>query len=234
MATASVQRSPQYYARLAGILYLVLFLCGPYSMLYIPAFIVVPGDATATANNLMASGWQFKLGMLGDVAIFSTEIVLSVVFYVLLKPVSQSLALIAMCFRLIQASVQGMNLLNYLTALLLVSGNEYLTAFQPTQIHALVLLTLESHGYGVLIGQFFFGMHLLFLGYLVYRAAYFPAILGIGLVLAGVGYVTECFTLFFAPAYEMLTYPGLAVATLAELALMLWLLIKGVRTRTRA
>jgi hypothetical protein len=200
-------------------------------MLYIPASIVVPGDATATANNLMASGWQFKLGIVGDVAIFTTEVVMSVIFYVLLKPVSQSLALIAAFFRLMQAGVQGANLLNHLTALLLVSGNEYLTAFQPAQTHALVLLTFESHRYGVLIGQLFFAVHLLFLGTLVYRSTCFPSILGIGLVAAGIGYLIECFTLFLAPAYEMLTYPGLTVAALAEMAFMLWLLIKGVRAR---
>ena len=234
MATTPAQRSPLFHARLAGVLYLVLFVCGPYSMLYIPASIVVPDDAAATANNLMAAGWRFKLGILGDVAIFTTEVVMSAIFYVLLRPVSQSLALIAAFFRLMQAGVQGVNLLNHLGALLLVSGSDYLSVFQPGQTDALLLLTFETHRHGVLVGQLFFAVHLLFLGTLVYRAAFFPGFLGIGLVLAGVGYLIECFTLLLAPAYEAITYPGLAVAALGEMAFMLWLLGKGVRTGGRA
>ena len=116
----------------------------------------MPADATATADNIRASESLFLSGIVGQSVVFLTGIVLTVLLYVLLRPVSRTLALVAAFARLALAIVQGINLLPLFIALLLLSGAGYLTVFEPDQLDALVLLFLNAHGYGVFIWQLFF------------------------------------------------------------------------------
>ena len=136
--------------------------------------LIVPGDATATASNIMASESLFRFGAVGDSVVFLVEIVLVVMLYVLFKPVSKTLSLVATFSRLAMTAMQGMNLLNKFAALLLLSGTDYLTVFEPDQLHAFVLLFLNAYEYGALIWGIFFGLHLLVLGYLLFKSGYFP------------------------------------------------------------
>jgi hypothetical protein len=221
--------SPKTTARIVGVLYLLLALFGPFSMMYVAGRLIVPGDAEATATTIMASEGLFRAGILSDAIIFLIEIVLSALLYVLLRPVSKPLALAAAFARLAMTAIQGINLINYFAVLLLLGGSDYLKAFAPEQLHSLALLFLNLHGDGVLIWQAFFGLHCLFLGYLVYTSGYFPRLLGILLVLAAFGYLADSLGNFLLPQYEELF--GLIVAVTAftgELSFTLWLLIKGV------
>ena len=103
MTTRTGETSPLIYARVAGFLALSLLVLGPFSQLYVPSTLIVPGDATATADNIRASGWVFPLGIVSDSLIFLIEIVLSVLLYVLLRPVSRTLSLVAAFARLAMA-----------------------------------------------------------------------------------------------------------------------------------
>jgi hypothetical protein len=94
---------------------------------------------------------------------------------------------------------------------------------------------LTAHGYGYLIGGIFFGFHLLVLGYLLYQSELFPAILGGLIVLAAVGYLTESFTFLLVPAYEPIASTiVLVTAVVGEMALALYLVVRGVRTQPPA
>src|SRR5215204_6912511 len=77
--------SPLVYARVAGFLLLFVVIIAPFSQLYIPSTLIVPADATATADNIGASGWLFHLGIVSDSLVFLIEIVLCVLLYVLLR-----------------------------------------------------------------------------------------------------------------------------------------------------
>src|SRR5215212_6855425 len=99
--------SPLVYARVAGFLLLFIVLIAPFSQLYVPSTLIVPGDATATANNIGASGWVFHLGIVSDSLVFLIEIVLTALLYVLLRPVSRTLSLIAAFARLAMTVIQG-------------------------------------------------------------------------------------------------------------------------------
>ena len=193
--------SIQKTARIAGLLYLALAIIGPFSLLYVPEALIVAGDAAATTTNIKAAEGLFRLGIGGEVLIFLIEIVLSVLLYQLVKPVGKTLAMVALASRLAMAVVQGVNVLNKLFVLLLLSGAGYLTALEPGQLQALVATFLAGHAYGVYIWGAFFGLHLLALGYLVFRAGYLPGLLGVLLMIG---------------------------AIIGELGLTLWLLIKGV------
>lgn len=219
--------SIQMTARIAGILTLLIVVLAPFSTIYVPTTLVVPGDATITANNIIASVGLFRLGMAIDSIVFLIEIVLTVLLYILLKPVNKTLSLMAAFSRLAMTVIQGINLLNYFFVLLLLSGAGYLTVFAPDQLDTLALLFLNAHADVVLIWGLFFSLHLFLYGYLVYKSGYIPKIIGVLLVLASLPYLIQGFgNILFPQNKEMFT--SIAFLSSIEIALPLWLLIKGV------
>lgn len=230
MKTRIKETSPLVLARIAGVLYLIITIAAIFAHFYVPGELIVAGDPAATASNITASETLFRVGMIGsELVILLSEIVLSVVLYVLFKPVSKTLSLLAAVSRLAMTTIHGLNLLNYYFVLQLLSGAEYLTVFDPAQVQALASLFLEAHSYGFTLGVAFLVPHVLILGYLIYQSGYFPKVLGILFLLAGVGYLIDTIGLLLVPGYE--TTPGLIalVITVAEIAFPLWLLIKGIK-----
>jgi hypothetical protein len=112
-------------ARMAGFLYLVVALVGPFSLKYVPTTLIIPGDAATTAGNIMASEGLFRMGLVGEAVMFLVEVVLSVLLYVLLRSVSETLSLVAGLSRLSMAVVQGVNMLIGFAVLVLLSGAGY-------------------------------------------------------------------------------------------------------------
>jgi len=232
MTSTEKMNSLKKTARVAGVLYLIIFLVAGFAFFPVSS-LIVPGDATATANNIIASESLFRFGIVGWSVVLLTEVVLSVILYVLLKPVGKTLALIMMFSRLAMATIQGMNLLNHSFALLLLSGADYLTVFDPDQLHALVMLFLNAYHYGDLIWQLFFALHLFVLGYLVYKSGYIPRILGILVVVASLLYLAQSFGNFLFPKYEEILAQVVLLTMIPELLFPLWLLIKGVKNQPR-
>jgi hypothetical protein len=225
------ESSPLAVARSAGVLYLVIFVCGLFSELVVRGRLIESGDATATAANILGSESLFRIGFAADLVVFLADAAVAVLFYVLLRPVSQTLALVAAAFRLVQTAILGLNLLNHYMALQILTGDAY-TGLGQDQRDVLAFSYLDAHTYGYLIALVFFGLHLAVLGYLVYRSTYFPRVLGVLLALAAAGYLLDSFTFFLVPGYDGALSPVvLAPAVVAELAMILWLLLKGVDVR---
>jgi hypothetical protein len=216
-------------ARVAGFLYLLVivfvFFAGVrYSL-------IVPGDAATTANNIRADELLFRIGFVGDLIHSTCFLLLAWALYVLFKPVNKNLALLFVLFVVACVVIQCINLLINFTGLLLLSDADYLTLFEADQLHAQEMLFRNLYENGILIAQIFFGLWLLPLGYLVYKSGYLPRILGILLMIGCFGYLIDFFQYFLFPDYEVITYPGLAVATIAEISLCGWLLLKGVKVQ---
>jgi hypothetical protein len=232
MAAREEMNSLKRTARIAGALILIMTVPALFAFGYVGPSIIVPGDATATANNMMASEGLFRLGIASDALVFLIEIATVVMLYVLLKPVSKTLSLVAAFSRLAMTAVQGVNLLNHLIPMLLLSGAGYLTVFEPDQLHALVLLFLNAFEYGAYIWGLFFALHLFFLGYLVYKSGYIPRILGVLLVVSSLCYVIQCFGNILFPGYkEVFSWVGWF--SIVEVAFPLWLVVKGIREQPR-
>ena len=230
MTTRIAQSSPQVYARIGGILYLMIIVAGAFGEIFVRGTLIVSGDAASTASNIMASQSLWRIGMAGDILVHVLDIPLMLALYVILKPVNKNLALLAVLFNLIQTAVLAANKLNLLMPLLLLLGNaDYLKSFEPNQLYALVQLSVRLHGYGFGMGLIFFGFACLVLGYLIYRSGYLPPILGILMAIAGLSYLTNSFALLLAPAFSSMIVPAiLAPALVGEVSLALWLLVKGV------
>ena len=151
------------------------------------------------------------MGIGAELVLLLSEIVLSVLLYVLLKPVSKTLSLVAAVSRLAMTTIHGANLLTHFIVLLLLSGAGYLTVFAPNQLHALVMVFLDAYNYGFTIGIVFLFLHALILGYLIFKSGYFPKILGVLFIIASLGYLIDSFSHVLIANYK--TGPGLSRAS---------------------
>jgi Domain of unknown function (DUF4386) len=217
-------------ARIAGILYLVIFLGAGFSYGYIQSNILVPGNGAETVSHIAAAGWLYRFSFIAGLIGFLCDIAVAAIFYVLLAPVSKVLSLIAAFLRLVQTAILGVNMLNLLVVLDFSTGGNSLAAFDVNQLHSLALLTLKTYQYGFDIAMVFFGMHCLILGFLLFKSALFPRFLGTLMILAGFAYMADSFTKFLFPGHADITAWIVSIAAIiAELTLSIWLVVKGVR-----
>jgi hypothetical protein len=228
MTTREELNSIQKNTKVAGVLYLLIAVLAGFVHFYVPGKLIVSGDAAATASTIMASEGLFRMSIATELVILLSEIVLSILLYVLLKPVNKTLSLVAVVSRLAMTAIHGVNVLNHFFVLLLLGGAGYLTAFQPNQLNALVTLFLDSYNYGYTIGIVFFTLHTFILAYLIFKSGYFPKILGVLFMFAAFGYLIDGFSHVLIANYKTgPVYLALPIA-IAEIAFPLWLLIKGV------
>lgn len=216
-------------ARAAGALYVALFVLGPFVFLFGKATALVPGDPAASAANALALEPQFRVGLLIESVIFSVEIVLAAILYVMFRPVHHALSLGAAFARLGEAVVQGVNMLTSGLVLMVLGGAGTLAAFSTPQLQALAMIFLQANAFVVLVWGIFFGLHLLLLGYLVAASGFLPRWLGVLLLIAGAGYLLQSCGTIVMPSWKgVLDTAVVAMAVPGELAFTLWLLIKGV------
>nr|WP_320189990.1 DUF4386 domain-containing protein [uncultured Desulfobacter sp.] len=213
-------------ARITGLLYLVIIALGLYSELFIRSNLISYENADITARNILSSQWLFRMGFFYDLVIFICDVVVAFLLYVLLKPASRKAAMISTGFRLTGTAIYGGNLLNYVAAILVLSHPGYLSSFNSEQINAMALVFLNMHRHGYDLGLIFFGMHCLFLGYLIFKSDNFPGILGLLMVCAGIGYLIGSLTLFLSPGCASEIAPVYIAPIIGEISLCLWLLIK--------
>jgi len=218
----------QKYARLAAVLYLLITALAVFVHFYVPGQLIVAGDAVTTAENLRASSGLFRVGIAAELLLLLCEVALSLILYVLLRPVHKSLSLIAAVARLVMTTVHGANMLAQLAVFALVSGAGYLAAFDPEQLGALAMVLLEASSYGFSAGIFFLTLHAAVLGYLIVRSGYFPKVIGVLFMIAAVGYLIDSLCHVLIPGY-VTGAPVIAIPiALSEIAFPLWLLFKGV------
>jgi hypothetical protein len=229
MAEPTIEASPRVYARIGGVLYLIIIVLGLFAEAFVRDKLIVSGDATATAKNIIASPLLWRSGVAGELFMLTCAVALTLIFYVLLRPVSKNLALLAAFFNLVSIAIQATYELNLLEVSFPLGDAAYLKAFEPSQLHALAYLTVKSHGYGYGIALIFFGCECLVLGYLILRSGYFPRILGLLMQIAGVCYLTNSFALILAPTLADMLFPAVLIpAFIGEASFCVWLIMKGV------
>ena len=229
MEEHQVEASPRVLSRIGGVLYLITIVLGAVGELFVRGGIVVPGDATATAANLrsMESLWRF--GIASELFLGICTIALTLILYVLLRPVSRDLALLATFFSLIAIAVETAYSLQLVEALFPLGNAAYLKAFTPEQLYAMASLSIKAHANGFGIALLFFGCFFPVVGYLIFKSGYFPKAIGILYLIPGLSYLTSSFALILAPTFAGRFYFVMAgPALIGEASLCLWLLVKGV------
>ena len=220
--------NPRATARMAGVLYLIIIVLGIWSEAFVRSSLFIPDDPMGTTANIIGAEGLFRLSMAADAVMVIADVALAAALFLLLRPVSAPLALTAMLFRLIQAAIIGMNLLNQDAALAIINGGATLAAFEGAELDALASLSLMLHGDGYDIGLIFFGINSLLTGALLYMSGYFPKTLGLLIAAAGLVYLTGSFLVLLAPELAGPFSMAYALPLLAETAFCLWLLIRGV------
>jgi hypothetical protein len=229
MASIKIEPSPQLFARIGGIAYLIIIIAGGYDEMFIRNAMIAGGDAAATARNIAASPLLWRISLAGDIVMHMCDLILAVVYYYLFKPVNKHLALLSLLFGLVQTAVLVANKMNLVMPLLLLNDAAYLKSFTPEQLQALIYTALKAHDYGFDIGLVFFGFSCLLDGYLIRKSLYLPAILGVLVQIAGLCYIVNSFSLILSPALANQLFPAILVPPLVgELSICLWLIFKGV------
>ncbi len=222
--------SPRNPGRVAGIWYLLLTVTGPLRLMYIPTKLFVPGNATATVNNIAGHEWLFRFGIVGDLASAVILIFLVLAFYRLFKEVDRNLAVLVVIFGgVMPAVIDFVGVVDDLAVLTFVRGTNFLSAFSRLQLDALAMLFLRLRDHQNTAAEILWGVWLLPLALLVYRSRFLPRFLGVWLAINGVAYVIISLTGLLLPQYQEKLFAILMPALLGEIAIMLWLVIKGAR-----
>jgi uncharacterized protein DUF4386 len=216
-------------ARIAGAVYLSMVITAPFSLIYVPEKLIVRGNAAATAENILAHETMFRLSIFGDLVGQVIFICLAIALYRLLSGVNKTWAGLMVAFVLVSAAVGFLNTLNNIAALVLFRGGEFLTVFDKAQRDALGMLFIRLHSHGIFIDEIFWGLWLFPFGLLVFRSGFLPRFLGVWLMINCFGYVALSVTALFFPDYYEAAFKWAQPVLFGELAIMLWLLIKGAK-----
>lgn len=229
MGDHEANTSPQTYARVGGLLYLIIIVIGSLGEAVVRNGLIVAGDATATAAKIRASESLWRAGIAGEFVLLICGTALTLIFYVLLRPVSRDLALLAAFFNLVSVAVEAGSALYLMATLFPLADASYLNALDPRQLHALAYLSIRSHAFGFGASLIFFGCVCLIVGYLIFRSGYLPKVLGVLMQIAGLAYLLNSFALILSPALANRLFPAILLpAFVGEASLCLWLLVKGV------
>ncbi|HEY6809064.1 MAG TPA: DUF4386 domain-containing protein, partial [Gemmatimonadales bacterium] len=223
-------RSDRNPGRVVGVWYLLLVLGGPLSLIYIPNKLFVPGDAATTAANIAAHALLFRVGMVSDLVGGLLLIFLVLAFYRLFKGVDQHLAvLLVITGGIMPALLNFVGVVYDAGALVAAQGADFLTVFDAAQHNALVMLFLRLHHYQITAAEILWGVWLFPMGLLSYKSGFVPRVIGVWLLINGAAYLALSLSGFFVPAAQDRLFMYSQPALFGELAIMLWLLIKGAR-----
>jgi hypothetical protein len=219
-------------ARTAGLLYLIVVLCGIFSLAYVPSALIEWQDAAKTYTNIQASETLFRLGIVAGIVCYTAFLLLPFVLYKLLQQVDKTHATTMVVLAAASVPFSLYNLVHKMEVLTLVSKEQFLDAIPTEQIQAQVMFQLNAYDSGVQLISVFWGLWLLPFGYLVYKSGFLPKFLGILLMAGCFGYLINFIGGFLFPRYADI---GIAKfvslpATIGEIGICLWLLIAGIKT----
>lgn len=219
-------------ARVAGLWFLILVICGVYAHFGVRGGMIVWGDAGATVDNISADKFTFRTGIIADLLMTACFLMYGLTMYGLLKPVHKMGARMMLLSIVISVAMMGINMLNQVAMLVVLNGAEYWSAFTSDQLNAFVMLFAEMHGFGYMLSMMYFGLYMLPLGYLIYRSRLFPKVFGIVLMLGFLGDFVELIRYFIYPEWHNVLLDNITLpADIGELTFCLWLLIMGANRK---
>lgn len=224
-------RSPQLYARAAGVLYLVeIALAFAVNPMWSKLF--GAGGVSVTAAQIAAPLSPWRLAFAGEVLTYVCYVAIAAMFYAVFRPVNPVLALLSALFMIAHSAIGSASALGRLAAVLLLSGSADLAAIGSRQLQAMASLALDLHNDGHDVGLVFFAAHCMVLGYLIYRSGYLPKVFGVLFPIAALGLLTSIATGFLTPAINAAIFPAVVVPLfLVQLSFALWLTAVGVNIR---
>jgi hypothetical protein len=220
----SFTKHPRLLARVAGVFYLIITAFALFAYLYVRGQVIVPGDMAQTATNLLAHERLYRSGFSAAVIVVICNLPLGWILFELLKVVNPRLALLALLFITVAATIEAVNLFNYVTPLFTFSFPEYRNAFQANELQALARGPIRTFDYLFSVSLCFFAVFCSLVGFLIFRSKFLPRILGLLMIAAAVTYWVNSFRLFLALPLPYIPWVTLVI----ELSLALWLVAVGI------
>lgn len=227
---STITNAPKRRARIAGVFYLAVAIFGGFAEGFVDPKMYVAGNAAATAGNLVANAGLVRMGVVAHLVDGVFFVLTAVALYLLLNHVHKNVARVMVLFVALAVGIKCLNAVFQFEGVRVATDSSYVAAFGAAGSNALVLLLLDIQHYGTLAAQVFFGLWLAPLGYLAYKSGLFPKALGVVLVAATVSYLLDVLAAFLVPDFATQIHPFLSIVPLiAEIWLLLYLLVKGVR-----
>ena len=219
--------SPKTLARIAGLLYLGTSVPFVFAV-QVRSRIIEPADAAATVHNIRASATLFRVGLVADLVSWAGFLATALALYLLLKHANQLAAVAMVAFVAVMVAVGYSNTVNQYSAITIAMSAEYANGLGQAGANALVLMFTDVQGNGLDINELFFGLWLLPLSYLVIKSRYFPRVIGVLLIIAGLSWVAQFLVILLAPSLKGVI-SVLGIGSDAELVFIGWLLVRGAR-----
>ncbi len=214
---------PRLLARIAGALYVLITACALFAYLYVRGQVIVD-DMAQTAANFRAHEQLYRSGFAAAVIVVICNLPMGLILFELLKVVDPRLAQLALLFITASTTLEAVNLFNYIEPLFTFSLPQYASAFNADEQQALARGPIKMFGYAFSVSLTFFGVYCALIGLLIFRSKFFPAILGVLMMLTGVTHWINSFRLFLALPIPYIQW----VTLVTELSMALWLLVVGV------
>jgi hypothetical protein len=223
--------APRRLARIAGVLYLLNGIFAGFAFGYVSAKVYVADAAATTAANVIANSGLVRVGVVADLFQATIWVFLALVLHRLLKHVQESAATAMVVLVAVGAAIVCLNDVFQFESVRVATDPSYGVALGAAGSSALVLLLLDIHHYGFLIAQIFFGLWLVPLGYLARKSGMFPKTLGALLIVGGACYLIGMLAVFLVPdSGEKVNVLVTIPSAIAEIAMVLYLLVVGVKT----
>lgn len=224
LTTPPSDTSPVTKARIVAALFLATIVAGIIAQAVISDRLVVFNDASATATNILANTMLYRLAFTIYMIEMACQMAMAVLFYEILEPVNRSVARIALVLGLTGTGIKTLARLFYYAPLILLSGAQYLSPFDASEVQALSLAFLRINGQGAGIALIFIGFQTALDGWLVFKSTFLPKFLGVLSMIAGLGWIT-----FIWPplGHQLFMFVAL-IALLGSVAMIGWLFVRGV------
>lgn len=217
-------------SRRAGVLYLLMGITGPYSLIYFPRAFVAPQDAAATARKITESVFAYRVFVLTELVAPICFLFLAWTLYNLFKDVDKKLSMLLVILVSVSATLGIANVVNLIAPLVILSRADFLSVYTQPQLDALALLFLKLRSSGISLNTAFWGLWLFPLGMLVIKSRYFPKFVGVLLIVGCFAYLAGCFTSILFPAHMRVVSNITLPLAIGELFMMIWLL-KGANAQ---
>ena len=216
-------------ARVAGFLYVFTNATAIFGEIFVRNRIIVRGDAARTAMNIGASERLFRMSIAGDLITVAGTVILIWALYVVLKSFNPELALLAMVLRIVENCVAAVATLSSFTALWLLSGADYLRAFDAQQLHALAYTIRRGQGAGLQIAFVFLGFGSAIFSYVWLKSRYIPRAIAAWGIFASLLLAMVSLAIVVLPQWSALGLTYMLPMGLYEIGLGIWLMFKGIR-----
>lgn len=214
------------YARVAGVLVAISLLAGGFGESFVPGKLIVPGDFHETSLKVAASLGLFRAGFVSYMIEAACDLSLTAIFYLLLRPVSRPLSLIAAFFGVFGTATFAVGEIFYYAAALPQMDAHFAASLSPDARTRFAYLCLKLYGTVFNIFAGFYGAETMLRGYLFVRSGYLSRVLGGLLLLGGAGFIIKNLSAVLAPQYDsmLLVLPMMV----AMVGMAIWLPLKGI------